>query len=216
MDDSIVDHVDATDLTTLGLFSVTHRRDGELDDGQNGYRLITGDLGRRLIRAAQDRGTRVELVYTSFGPGKNRQFYAEPEAQARWIEVLVDLVDELGLDGVNVDVERLPVEHVLDLRELRGPAARSPAGAAARRAGLGRDPGERAWGGRWQRPPPRTAPTGSSSWATTTTGRDRSRARRRRSTDSTGSRATSSGRSTCTRRWGCRSTGRSWDCRCTA
>ena len=111
---SIVDHVEATDLTTLGLFSVTHRRDGELDDGQNGYRAITGDIGRRLIRAAQDRGTRVELVYTSFGPGKNRQFYTEPEAQARWIEVLVDLVDELGLDGVNVDVERLPVEHVLD------------------------------------------------------------------------------------------------------
>ena len=53
-------------------------------------------------------------MYTSFGPDKNRQFYAEPEAQARWIDVLVDLVDELGLDGVNVDVERLPVEHLLD------------------------------------------------------------------------------------------------------
>jgi hypothetical protein len=114
MDDSIVDHVGATDLTTLALFSVTHRRDGELDDSQNGYRKITGDLGRRLIRVAHDRGTRVELVYTSFGPGKNRQFYTEPLAQARWIEVLVDLVDELGLDGVNVDVESLPVEHVLD------------------------------------------------------------------------------------------------------
>jgi spore germination protein YaaH len=114
MDDSIVDHVGATDLTTLGLFSVTHRRNGELDEGQNGYRKIADDLGRRLIRVAHDRGTRVELVYTSFGSGKNRQFYTEPEAQARWIEVLVDLVDELGLDGVNVDVESLPVEHVLD------------------------------------------------------------------------------------------------------
>ena len=114
MDDSIVEHVGGTDLTTLGLFSVTHRRDGELDDSQNGYRRISGDVGRRLTRVAQDRGTRVELVYTSFGSDKNRQFYTEPEAQARWIEVLVDLVDELGLDGVNVDVERLPVEHLLD------------------------------------------------------------------------------------------------------
>jgi hypothetical protein len=114
MDDSIVDHVGAIDLTTLGLFSVTHRRNGELDDGQNGYKKISGDLGRRMIRVAHDRGTRVELVYTSFGPGKNRHFYTEPDAQARWIEVLVDLVDELGLDGVNVDVEGLPVEHVLD------------------------------------------------------------------------------------------------------
>ncbi|MBA2300980.1 MAG: hypothetical protein H0W22_09450 [Chloroflexi bacterium] len=114
MDDSIVEHVAATDFTTLGLFSVTHRRDGELDDGQNGWREINGATGRDLIRVAHDRGQRVELVYTSFGPGKNRQFYTEPDAQARWIEVLVDLVDELGFDGVNVDVEALPVEHVLD------------------------------------------------------------------------------------------------------
>jgi hypothetical protein len=114
MDDSIVEHVSGTDLTTLGLFSVTHRRDGELDDSQNGHRRIAGAIGRRLTRAAQDRGTRVELVYTSFGPDKNRQFYTAPDAQSRWIEVLVDLVDELGLDGVNVDVERLPVEHLLD------------------------------------------------------------------------------------------------------
>jgi Glycosyl hydrolases family 18 len=120
MDDSIVDHVAGTDLTTLGLFSVTHRRDGELDDAQNGHRRISGDIGRRLTRAAQDRGTRVELVYTSFGPDKNRQFYSEPDAQARWIEVLVDLVDDLGLDGVNVDVERLPVEHLLDYGDFVG------------------------------------------------------------------------------------------------
>ena len=120
MDDSIVDHVAGTDLTTLGLFSVTHRRDGELDDTQNGHRRISGDIGRRLTRAAQDRGTRVELVYTSFGPDKNRQFYTEPDAQARWIEVLVDLVDDLGLDGVNVDVERLPVEHLLDYGDFVG------------------------------------------------------------------------------------------------
>ena len=59
-------------------------------------------------------------MYTSFGPGKNRQFYGEPAAQARWIEVLVDLVDELGLDGVNVDVEGLPVEHVLDFASFVG------------------------------------------------------------------------------------------------
>jgi hypothetical protein len=114
MDDSIVAHVADTDLTTLGLFSVTHRRNGELDDTQNGYRKVAGDVGRQLVRAAHDRGTRVELVYSSFGDGKNRQFYTEPKAQARWIEVLTGVVDDLGLDGVNVDVENLPPELVLD------------------------------------------------------------------------------------------------------
>jgi len=114
MDDSIVAHVADTDLTTLGLFSVTHRRNGALDDTQNGYRKVAGDVGRQLVRAAHDRGTRVELVYSSFGEGKNRQFYTEPKAQARWIEVLTGVVDDLGLDGVNVDVEGLPPELVLD------------------------------------------------------------------------------------------------------
>ena len=38
---------------------------------------------------AQERGQHVELVYSSFGDEKNRRFYTEPDAQARWIEELV-------------------------------------------------------------------------------------------------------------------------------
>ena len=114
MDDSIAEHLATVELTTLALFSVTHHRDGTLDDDQHGIRRIDGPLGERLIAEAQARGSRVELVYTSFGAGKNRQFYTEPDAQARWVEVLVDLVERLGVDGVNVDVEGLPAEHVLD------------------------------------------------------------------------------------------------------
>jgi hypothetical protein len=112
MDDAIAEHLRTVELTTLALFSVTHRRNGELDARQNGFRRIDGAIGRRMIREAQDRGTRVELVYTSFGEGKNRQFYDEPDAQARWIEVLTGLVEDLGLDGVNVDVEAIPPDLV--------------------------------------------------------------------------------------------------------
>lgn len=114
MDDSIADHLATVDLTTLALFSVTHKRNGDLDEDQNGLPRIDGPIGRRMLTEAQARGVRVELVYTSFGAGKNRQFYAEPDAQTRWIEVLVDLVERLGFDGVNVDVEALPPEHILD------------------------------------------------------------------------------------------------------
>lgn len=114
MDDGIADHLATVDLSTLALFSVTHRRDGTLDTDQHGIDRIDGPIGRRLVAEAQARGVRVELVYTSFGAGKNRQFYTEPDAQARWIEVLIDLVERLGFDGVNVDVEALPPEHILD------------------------------------------------------------------------------------------------------
>jgi spore germination protein YaaH len=112
MDDTIAAHVRKTDLTTLGLFSVTHRRSGALATGQTGYKRITGSLGSTLIRDAHKRDRRVELVYTSFGETKNRRFYVEPAAQERWITELVDLVDELGVDGINVDVELLPADLV--------------------------------------------------------------------------------------------------------
>ena len=112
MDDGIADHLATTDLTTLALFSVTHRRSGELATNQTGYRRITGAVGERTIREAQERGVRVEIVYSSFGETKNRRFYTEPESQERWIAELVALVEATGADGANVDVEGLPAEHI--------------------------------------------------------------------------------------------------------
>ena len=111
MDDTIADHIAQTDLTTLGLFSVTHRRNGRLDE-QTGLQRIRGDVGRAMIRAAHDQGTRVEIVYTSFGETKNRRFYDEPKAQDAWIDDLIGLVEEVGADGINVDVEALPIDLV--------------------------------------------------------------------------------------------------------
>jgi spore germination protein YaaH len=67
-----------------------------------------------MIRAAHERGAKVEIVYTCFGAAKNRQFYGDPKAQARWIDELAGLVLDLKVDGVNVDVEGLPAEHVAD------------------------------------------------------------------------------------------------------
>ena len=112
IDAGIAAHLAATDLTTLALFSVTHNSRGELSLGENGYRRITGRVGRQVLSEAHARGTRVEIVYTSFGEDKNRAFYANEAAQARWIEVLVAFTEEQGFDGINVDVEGLPLELV--------------------------------------------------------------------------------------------------------
>jgi spore germination protein YaaH len=65
-----------------------------------------------MIRDAHERETRVEIVYTSFGEDKNRRFFGDAAAQARWIEGLVELAIDTGVDGVNVDVEILPLELV--------------------------------------------------------------------------------------------------------
>ena len=112
MDAGIAEHLAETDLSTLALFSVTHRSSGRMQDNQTGYRRITGDLGQRLIRQAHKRGTRVEVVYTSFGEAKNRAFYGNDKAQSRWIKELVDFTEEQGFDGINVDVELLPADLV--------------------------------------------------------------------------------------------------------
>jgi len=112
MDAGIAAHLAKTDLTTLALFSVTHKKNGDLAPGERGYRKIDGPLGRGLISDAHERGVRVELVYTSFGAGKNDAFFRSEEAQERTIAGLVAMATDLGVDGVNVDIELLAAEHV--------------------------------------------------------------------------------------------------------
>ncbi|MFL5779182.1 MAG: glycosyl hydrolase family 18 protein, partial [Chloroflexota bacterium] len=112
MDGGIAAHLARTDLTTLALFSVTPRKNGSMATNQLGYRRITGELGQRLVREAHARKTRVEVVYSSFGEDKNRPFLGDAAAQARWIAALVAFVAGNDLDGVNVDVERLPPDLV--------------------------------------------------------------------------------------------------------
>jgi spore germination protein YaaH len=112
MDGGIAAHLAETDLTTLALFSVTHKKNGDLSPGERGYRKIDGPLGRQLIKEAHDRGVRVEVVYTSFGTGKNDAFFRSADAQERTIAGLVAMATDLGVDGINVDVELLAPEHV--------------------------------------------------------------------------------------------------------
>ncbi len=107
MDEGIDAHLRDLPLTTLALFSVTHTSRGAINKTQPGYRAITGDLGQQLIAEAHDRDTRVELVYTSFGSRRNTRLFEDVERQDAVIESLVDLVDETGVDGINVDVEVL-------------------------------------------------------------------------------------------------------------
>ncbi len=112
MDATIADHLARTDLTTLLLFSVTNARDGSLDTTQDGYKRITGAVGKRMIREAHDRKVRVELVFTSFGRPRNARFFASQGVQDATIASLVALAGELGLDGINVDIEQLDLESI--------------------------------------------------------------------------------------------------------
>jgi hypothetical protein len=141
MTDTTAAYLDGVPLTTLAVFSVSARRTGELNTSARGYERITSEIGRRIIDDAQERGARVELVFTSFGPERNGTFFGRvprrgaaaptgvaspaapptavaptgqasggqqpPPPYARTVPELVALADELGVDGINVDVEQL-------------------------------------------------------------------------------------------------------------
>jgi len=112
MDDTIAAHVAATPLTTVALFSVTTTSTGAIDESKPGARLITGATGAALIGAAHKAGTRVDLVFSSFGAAKNRAFFGKVAVQDLAIASLVGLVGSLGMDGVNLDVEGIDAAQV--------------------------------------------------------------------------------------------------------
>ncbi len=109
MDDTIAAHLAATPLSTVALYSVTNTSTGAISRSQTGYKRIAGAVGTAMIAAAHRRGTRVELVYTSFGAARNSAFFGRPALQAATVGSLAALVDSLGVDGVDVDVEDLDV-----------------------------------------------------------------------------------------------------------
>src|SRR4051812_20964930 len=105
MDGSIGGHVAAADVTTVGLFSVTHTGSGKLATGQSGYQRITGPVGRGLISDAHAHHRRAEIAYTSFGRAKNTKLFGDVALQDRVIAALAELRRRLDADGIAVDVE---------------------------------------------------------------------------------------------------------------
>ncbi len=105
MDDAIAAHLRATDVTTVGLFSVTHTATGAIDTRQTGARRIDGPIGRRIVADAHELGRRADLTWTSFGRAKNAALFESVELQDAVIASLVGLRADLDADGIVVDVE---------------------------------------------------------------------------------------------------------------
>ncbi|HXI46338.1 MAG TPA: glycosyl hydrolase family 18 protein [Candidatus Acidoferrales bacterium] len=111
MNDTVAAYLDKVPVDTLALFSVSAGKEGGIKHGEVGYRRITGPIGQRLIADAHARRQRVELVFTSFGFDVNdRLFGAGFEAEVRRDRAageLLALAAQLGVDGINVDVEAI-------------------------------------------------------------------------------------------------------------
>jgi spore germination protein YaaH len=113
MDSTIEASLDWNALSAIALFSVTQNKDGSLNTAAPGYVKIVSAQGRQIIATAKSRGVRTEIVFTSFGKDskdpkdKNVAFFTNPTAQAATIAALRALVQNVGAQGVDVDVEIL-------------------------------------------------------------------------------------------------------------
>ena len=157
----ISDHLAKNKLTTLGLFSVTHATNGKINTGQLGYQRITGPIGKRIIAEAHDRKVQVQLAY--YGVRQSAEpdvlHVARPPGQDD--RVAVALADRIGVDGINVDVERIDADLTAPTATSSVDCARRCGRRYRRRRCRWRSPPDPSGAG-WPRPPRRPAPTASS------------------------------------------------------
>jgi putative cell wall-binding protein/spore germination protein YaaH len=110
LDSAFLSYIRYDLLTTIALFSFGYGSDGRIVESTRYDRLV-GPLGQALIAAAHAQGVRVELSFAfSQTLSVNDAFFVNAVAQATAISQTVALVEAMGADGVNLDVERLSAD----------------------------------------------------------------------------------------------------------
>ena len=109
MTDAVEAYLPQVPVSTIALFSVGVTLNGAVKHNDKGYQAISGARGTSIIAGAHGRGQHVDLAFTSFGYAANaRLFGDDPKAvarRARAARELAALAAQLGVDGMNVDIE---------------------------------------------------------------------------------------------------------------
>jgi spore germination protein YaaH len=105
--DATVASLDYDRLTTIAFFSVGMDASGHLDRTTRGYQALMSERATQVIDAAHAAGVRTIVSFSSFGSARNDAFFADPVAQATFVDEAADLVASRGLDGADLDVELL-------------------------------------------------------------------------------------------------------------
>ena len=91
-------------LSHIALFAANAHTDGTLSQTKR-----WGDIEQALAYA-QTYSVRVHLTVVNFDTEELRTLLGDEAARSRLIATLKDIVDETGVDGVNIDFEGVPVE----------------------------------------------------------------------------------------------------------
>ncbi len=94
-------------LDTIALFGVAFRADGSFNTTDPSYRTVTSTTAATIIQHAHAAGDRVVMTFESFNADHNAQFLSDPQAQSTFIANAIELLQQLGADGLSIDIEGL-------------------------------------------------------------------------------------------------------------
>lgn len=102
---SDLDNVNFEVLTTLAYFDVEILPDGTINTDSPGYRTFHSEKATKLFRKAHENGTKVVLTVTQMDAETIEAFLDNPDGQKKATKEIIALVEEKGLDGINIDIE---------------------------------------------------------------------------------------------------------------
>ena len=108
IDSATVDRIQYELVSTIAIFGLGIKADGNLDTSWVGYQEYIGDDVAAITNAAHDKGVRVVPTFQIFDSGtlpKMRAFLASTSAQTRFIGQALDLMAARQADGANLDFE---------------------------------------------------------------------------------------------------------------
>ncbi|MEA2611343.1 MAG: hypothetical protein QOG32_1069 [Chloroflexota bacterium] len=113
LDVGTVDRIRYDLVSTIAIFGLGIKADGNLDTAWVGYREYIGDDAAAVTNAAHDRGVRVVPTFQLFDSGalpKLTAFLGSAAAQTRFISQAIALMTARKADGANLDFEPMPAE----------------------------------------------------------------------------------------------------------
>ena len=111
LDVGTVDRINYDLVSTIAIFGLGIKADGNLDTAWVGYREYIGDDAAAVTNAAHDRGVRVVPTFQLFDSGalpKLTAFLGSAAAQSRFIAQALALMADRQADGANLDFEPMP------------------------------------------------------------------------------------------------------------
>jgi spore germination protein YaaH len=117
LDSGTVDRLDYDLISTIAMFGLGIKKDGNIDTAWRGYTAYVSDNATAVTNAAHAKGVRVVPTFQLFDSGtlpKMSAFLHSKAAQSRFIKQAIALMGRRSADGANFDFEPMPQSLSLD------------------------------------------------------------------------------------------------------